>query len=178
MVSFVFLLLEGGLGGKRPHLLVCQVESVCNGKMQYLRYGSVMIFNNEGFRDTNCRHSALSIFPSLFVSASSNVCSSTTHARYEGFKKRGKNRTIPIQPAFMASIRIRGGQRKLGLGLQPQEREQGNDLTCKFFILPPLLNFRNTQSRLTSHHQMTSKLILVWKYPRLIEEQNNPPCQV
>lgn len=40
----------------------------------YLRYGSVMIFNNEGFRLTKLCHSDLSIFPSWSMSASRKVC--------------------------------------------------------------------------------------------------------
>lgn len=41
----------------------------------YLRYGRVMILSNDGFLFTKSLHSSLSIFPSWFTSASSNVCS-------------------------------------------------------------------------------------------------------
>ena len=40
----------------------------------HLRYGSVIIFNNDGFRETKFCHSDLSILPSWFTSASKNVC--------------------------------------------------------------------------------------------------------
>jgi hypothetical protein len=41
--------------------------------ISYLRYWSVMFFSKEGCLRTRLRHSSLSIFPSCFVSASSNV---------------------------------------------------------------------------------------------------------
>lgn len=40
----------------------------------YLKYGSVMTFNNDGFLETKFCHSILSIFPSWFTSASKKVC--------------------------------------------------------------------------------------------------------
>lgn len=40
---------------------------------RYLKYGSVIIFNKEGFFDTKLSHSDLSIFPSPLISASKNV---------------------------------------------------------------------------------------------------------
>lgn len=40
----------------------------------YFRYGSVIFLIRDGFWDTNSFHSSMSIFPSPFLSASSNVC--------------------------------------------------------------------------------------------------------
>lgn len=43
------------------------------GKWNYFKYGIVMFFNKEGLCATNSFHSSISIFPSPFKSASSNV---------------------------------------------------------------------------------------------------------
>jgi hypothetical protein len=59
-----------------PSKYFCFVFTYRVNEHPYLRYVSVIFFSREGCAITRLCHSSKSIFPSFFVSASSNVCQS------------------------------------------------------------------------------------------------------